>query len=107
MTDAAKSRIRYLLQNNPIDQKPAKGIRVGTKAGGCNGWRYTMDFISEIPKGDEIVQDEDITVVVDPKALLAIIGTEMDYIDEDLKQEFVFNNPNASASCGCGESFSF
>lgn len=64
-----------------------------------------MDFVREIPPGDEIVQDKGVTIAVAPKALLAVVGTEMDYVDTKLKSEFVFHNPNAIGTCGCGESF--
>lgn len=86
--------------------KPSAGIRIGVKKGGCNGYVYTMNFVDSINPTDEVVKSEDLTVVVDPKAVFAIVGTEMDYISTKLKSEFVFTNPNAKDTCGCGESFS-
>jgi iron-sulfur cluster assembly protein len=102
MTDAAKSRVRELMKSR---KSPCAGIRIGVKKGGCNGYVYTMHFAEAINKTDEVVKQEDITLIVDPKATLAIIGTEMDFVKDKLKSEFVFTNPNAKGTCGCGESF--
>jgi len=107
LTPSARDRINNILTEKRIESdKAIIGIRVSTKSGGCNGLTYKMDFIEEIPKGDDIVKDNDITIAVDPRALLAVIGTEMDYITSPVKSEFIFNNPNAVSHCGCGESFS-
>ena len=103
LTSSAKTRLRHLITNH---KTPAAGIRVGVKKGGCNGYVYTMTFAEKVLPTDEIVKDEDITVIVDPKAVFAITGTEMDYVTSKLKSEFVFTNPNAKGTCGCGESFS-
>lgn len=81
------------------------GIRIGLKKGGCNGFKYTMHYADKIGKFDEIVKDEDLTILVDLKASFAIVGTEMDYIKDKIKSEFVFVNPNVKGTCGCGESF--
>jgi iron-sulfur cluster assembly protein len=85
--------------------RPA-AIRVGVRKGGCNGYVYTMHFADKVTDRDEVVRDEDVTVIVDPKALMTIVGTEMDYQHNKLKSEFIFTNPNATGTCGCGESFS-
>ena len=75
---------------------------------GCNGYSYVMNYCedaAEVAKFDEVVEDNDIRVIVDSKALIFIVGMEMDYVDNEIKSEFVFNNPNAKGTCGCGESF--
>jgi len=79
---------------------------VSTKSGGCNGLVWTMDYIDEVPKGHDVVKEDNITIAVDPRALIAVIGTEMDYVESPVRSEFVFKNPNSVAECGCGQSFS-
>ena len=73
---------------------------------GCNGLSYTLDFASEKAKFDELVEQDGVTILIDKKAQLSILGTEMDYVESKLAAEFVFNNPNITGTCGCGESFS-
>ena len=74
---------------------------------GCNGYSYVMNYAEkkEVGKLDELVEEKDVRVIVDSKALMFLVGTEMDYIDNEIKSEFVFNNPNSKGTCGCGESF--
>ena len=77
---------------------------VGIEKGGCSSLTYSMDYISEIKEGDEIVDQDDIKVVVDPKAILYLLGTEIDYVEDKFSSGFKFNNPNEVSACGCGES---
>ena len=102
LTDAAADRIRALLAKRG---KPAVGIRVGVRSRGCSGLTYTLEYADEKGKLDEMVQDKGVTVLIDPKATMFIIGTEMDYIEDKLQSGFTFRNPNEKGRCGCGESF--
>ena len=101
LTDAAASRVRDIIANA---DKPLFGLRVGVKNGGCAGMSYTMDMAEGPAPGDEIVEDKGVRVLVDPKAVLFLLGTEMDYKADKMQAQFVFNNPNQISACGCGES---
>ena len=101
ITDIAAERVREIIENS---EKAIVGVRVGVKNGGCAGMSYTMDFAEEIGKFDEVVEDKGVKIVVDPKAVMFLLGTEMDYKVEKLSSVFVFNNPNQTSACGCGES---
>ena len=101
LTDAAAERIKYVMANAA---KPVLGVRVGVKNGGCAGMTYTMEYAEEIDKADEVVEDKGVRVLIDPKAVLFLLGTEMDYKVDKLSSQFVFNNPNQSSACGCGVS---
>ena len=83
------------------------GVRIGVKRRGCNGYSYIMQYSEgkDVGKLDELIEEKDVRVIVDSKALMFLIGTEMDYVDNEIKSEFVFNNPNSKGTCGCGESF--
>jgi iron-sulfur cluster assembly protein len=100
LTDAAAERARQLLAKNP----DALALRIGVKKGGCAGMEYTVDYASEIGKFDDVVEDKGVRIVVDPMAIMYLIGTEMDYRVDKLASQFVFNNPNQTSACGCGES---
>jgi iron-sulfur cluster assembly protein len=102
VTEAAAERIQGLLAARG---KPALGVRVGVRSRGCSGLTYTIEYADEKGKFDEVVEDKGVTVLVDPKAVMFIIGTEMDYVEEKLQSGFVFRNPNEKGRCGCGESF--
>ena len=102
LTEAAAERIRALLAKRG---KPAVGIRVGVRSRGCSGLTYTLEYADEKGKFDEMVQEKGVTVLIDPKATMFIIGTEMDYIEDKLQSGFTFRNPNEKGRCGCGESF--
>ena len=82
-----------------------KGIRVGVRTSGCSGMAYVLEFVDEIAPEDHVFEDAGVTVVVDPKSMVYLDGTELDFVKEGLNEGFRFNNPNVSAECGCGESF--
>jgi len=104
LTESAARRIHELLTKRQ-QHEPVEAVRIGIKARGCNGLSYTMNYATEKKKMEEVVVEHGVTVYVEPRALMHIIGTKMDYVEDDLASEFVFHNPNADASCGCGESF--
>ena len=101
LTDAAAERIKYVMENATT---PIIGVRVGVKNGGCAGMTYTMEYAEQAAPADELVEDKGVRVLIDPKAILFLLGTEMDYKVEKLSAQFVFNNPNQTGACGCGES---
>ncbi len=102
ITDAAAAHIADLLGKR---DKPSVGIKVGIRTRGCSGLSYTIEYADEIGKYDEVVEDKGVTVLIDPKAVMFLIGTEMDFKEEKFKSGFVFTNPNEKGRCGCGESF--
>ncbi len=102
VTDAAAVRIQALLDGRG---KPSAGIRVGVRSRGCSGLTYTLEYADEKGKFDEIVQDKGVTILIDPKATMFILGTEMDFVEDKLTSGFTFRNPNEKGRCGCGESF--
>jgi iron-sulfur cluster assembly protein len=104
LTDAAAARIREIMAQSAAETGPALGLRVGVKKGGCAGMEYTFEVARETAKGDEIVTEKDATVIVDAKAVLFLLGTELDFRTDRFSSTFVFNNPNQVSACGCGES---
>jgi len=101
LTEAAAERIKAVMAKA---DRPIAAVRVGVKNGGCAGMSYTMEYAEKIDPLDEIVEDKDVRILIDPKAVLFLLGTEMDYRIDKLSAQFVFNNPNQTAACGCGES---
>ncbi len=101
LTDAAASRIRDILAKA---EGPVAGLRVGITKGGCAGMSYKVEFADGVKPGDEVVEDKGVRVLIDPTAVLFLLGTEMDYKTDKLSAQFVFNNPNQTSACGCGES---
>jgi iron-sulfur cluster assembly protein len=102
VTPAAAERARALIEGRG---KPTVGIRIGVRSKGCSGMSYTLEFADKQEPMDEVVETGGIRLLIDPKASLFLIGTEMDYEEEKLKSGFVFKNPNEKGRCGCGESF--
>ena len=101
LTDAAADRVKEIMSNS---ETPIAGVRVGVRNGGCAGMSYTMEYADSVKPGDEVVEDKGVTVLVDPKAVLFLLGTVMDYRTTKLASQFVFENPNQTSACGCGES---
>ena len=101
LTDAAAERVKSIIARA---DKPIAGLRVGVKNGGCAGMSYTMDYAESITPLDEVIEDKGVTVLIDPKAVLFLLGTQMDFQTTKLSSGFVFNNPNQTSACGCGES---
>jgi iron-sulfur cluster assembly protein len=101
VTDAAAARIREIIARA---DKPVAGVRLGVRKGGCAGMTYTMDLAETAAKGDEVVETKGVRVLVDPAAMLFLLGTEMDFTVDKLSARFVFRNPNETSACGCGES---
>lgn len=101
LTDAAANRVKQIMASA---DKPIVGLRVGVKNGGCAGMSYTMEYAESVNPHDEVVEDKGVKVLIDPKAVLFLLGTEMDWKTTKLSSQFVFNNPNQTSACGCGES---
>ena len=101
LTDAAAERVREIMADQ---DKPVVALRVGVKNGGCAGMSYTIEAAESVNPGDEVVTEKGATVLVDPKAVLFLLGTEMDFKTDKFASQFVFNNPNQTSACGCGES---
>jgi iron-sulfur cluster assembly protein len=101
LTDAAATRIRELTERADSE---IIGLRVGIKNGGCAGQSYTVEYAHDIRPTDEVVQDKGVKILIDPKAVLFLLGTEMDYKADKMQAQFVFKNPNEVSACGCGES---
>jgi len=103
LSEAAATRLREIMENA---EGRYAGVRVGVANGGCAGMSYVMDYAEAAGPLDEVVEDRGVHIFIDPKAILFLLGTEMDFVRDKLAARFVFNNPNQTASCGCGESVS-
>lgn len=101
LSDKAAERVKAIMDNKPED---IAGLRIGVKNAGCAGMEYTLDYTAAADPLDEVVEDKGVTILIEPKAVLFLLGTEMDYEETVLKSGFVFNNPNQTSACGCGES---
>jgi iron-sulfur cluster assembly protein len=101
LTDAAAERVREIMANA---EKPMAGLRIGVKNGGCAGMEYTLEWAEDQKPFDEVVEDKGVKLLIDAKAMMFLLGTEMDFQSSTLKSGFVFNNPNQVSACGCGES---
>jgi iron-sulfur cluster assembly protein len=100
LTDAAARRISEIMAKKP----DVVALKLGVKKGGCAGMEYTMDWADEIGQFDDVVEDKGVRLVIDPMAIMYLLGTEMDYQADKMSSGFVFNNPNQESACGCGES---
>ena len=101
LSDAAAARIRDIMAKS---DRPFAGVRVGVKNGGCAGMSYTLEYAEKANPTDEVIEDKGVKLLIDPKAVMFLLGTEMDYKVDKLSAQFVFNNPNQTSACGCGES---
>ncbi|MCP5412582.1 MAG: iron-sulfur cluster assembly accessory protein [Alphaproteobacteria bacterium] len=101
LSEAAATRVREIMSGA---EGKYQGVRVGVKNGGCAGMSYTMDYAEDARPFEEVVEDQGVKIFIDPKAILFLIGTELDFVQEKLGARFVFNNPNQTSACGCGES---
>lgn len=101
LSDAAAERIQAIMASR---EGEVAGLRIGVKNGGCAGMEYTMEYATEQEMLDEVVEDKGVKILIDPKAVLFLLGTEMDYQQDKMSSGFVFNNPNQTSACGCGES---
>ena len=101
LTDAAASRVKALMASKG---EAVKGLKIGVKKGGCAGMEYTMTWADKIDVRDEVIEHDGAVVLIEPSALMYLLGTEMDFKTEKMSSQFVFNNPNQKSACGCGES---
>jgi len=102
LTNAAAERVKSLLARRGAE---AAGLRIGVKTKGCSGLSYTVEYADAKGAHDEVVQDKGVTIFIDPKATMFILGSQVDYVEDRLQSGFVFRNPNEKGRCGCGESF--
>jgi len=102
LSDRAAERVKEIIASA---KESIIGVRIGVASGGCAGMSYVMEYAKNTNPNDEIIEDKGVKVLVDPKAIMYLLGTEMDYKKEELASTFVFKNPNETERCGCGESF--
>lgn len=101
ITEAAADRVRSFLEN----RGKGLGLRLGVRTSGCSGMAYVLEFIDELDEGDQVFEDHGVKIIIDPKSMVYLDGTELDFKRDGLNEGFEFNNPNVKDSCGCGESF--
>jgi iron-sulfur cluster assembly protein len=101
LSEAAAERVKQIIARNSA---AVSGLRVGVKKGGCAGMEYTMEYAENPQPGDEVIEDKGVKIFIEPKAILFLLGTEMDYRTDKFSAGFVFHNPNQTSACGCGES---
>ena len=102
LSDRAAERVKEIVASA---KEPIVGVRVCVASGGCAGMSYVMEYVKNVNPNDEIIEDKGVKVLIDPKAVMYLLGTEMDYKKEELSSTFIFKNPNETERCGCGESF--
>ena len=102
LSDKAANKIKEIMS---AADSSTIGVRVGVKSGGCAGMSYVMEYAKDIKPNEEVVEDKGVKVLIDPKAIMYLLGTEMDYKKENFSSQFIFKNPNEVERCGCGESF--
>jgi len=102
LSDRAADRVKEIMATA---KEPIVGVRGGVSSGGCGGMSYVMEYAKRTNPNDEVIEDKGVKVLIDPKAIMYLLGTEMDYKKEELSSTFVFKNPNETERCGCGESF--
>lgn len=103
LTESAAARMKEIMS---ASEGKYVGVRIGVKNGGCAGMEYTMEYAEDVKPLDEVVEDREVKILIDPKAILFLLGTEMDYAEDRFSAGFRFNNPNQTDACGCGESVS-
>ena len=102
LSNSAANRVKEIIARA---KDPAIGVRIGVESGGCAGMSYIMEYAKKVNPNDEIIEAKGVKVLIDQKAIMYLLGTEMDYKKEELSSTFVFKNPNETERCGCGESF--
>ncbi len=102
LTDAAAERVKKLIGKS---DKPVLGLRVGVNSRGCSGLSYVVEYAEEQKRFEDVVEDKGVKIFIDPTAVMFLLGSEMDYVEDKFHTGFVFNNPNEKGRCGCGESF--
>jgi iron-sulfur cluster assembly protein len=102
LTDAAAARVKELIAHS---EKPVLGLRVGVNSRGCSGLSYVVEYAEEQKRFEDVVEDKGVKIFIDPTAVMFLIGSEMDYVEDKFHTGFVFTNPNEKGRCGCGESF--
>ena len=102
LSDNAVQRIKEIMT---LNKTKAVGVRIGVKSGGCAGMSYVMEYAEDVKPNEEVIEEKGIKVFIDPKAIMYLLGTEMDYKKDKFSSQFIFKNPNETERCGCGESF--